>query len=332
MLKYAILKKLRIKRGAAVRIRIVGAGALGLLFTSQLRRTSADVELITHSQNQSNLLNIHGLLALEHNKETLVTLDTYSIGSSYYTNDTTKPVDWLFLMVKQKDITDMLLNQLRGLTTAGTRIVCFQNGIGHIELLIKVFPAKQLYAAITTEGAIKLSDNSVKHTGYGLTWLGRVNDDPNEPIEWDLAEKMLHAMLTEAGFAIYLSKKITSRIWNKLLINAIINPLTAIFQIKNGGLLESVYVEELMKALLDEGSIVAQHAQIEIADDLWEQLLLVCERTAENQSSMMQDIAKGNPTEINWINGALLRYADQYKLTLPTHQTIYRMVKHLESR
>lgn len=315
-----------------VRIRIVGAGALGLLYASKLRETSALVELITHSQNQSDLLNKNGLVAIEANKETRVTLDTFSIGSSNYSDGSTGTVDWLFLMVKQKDITEILLNQLIGLSTLETRVVCFQNGIGHFELLMKVFPTNRLYAAITTEGAIKLSEDSVKHTGYGVTWLGRVKADPNELSEWDESEKMLHSMLIEAGFEVYLSKKITSRIWNKLLINAIINPLTAIFQMKNGALLESVYVKELMKTLLEEGSMIAQHAQIKISDDLWEQLLLVCEKTAENQSSMMKDITEGRTTEINWINGALLRYAHQYKLALPTHQTIYQMVKHLESR
>jgi 2-dehydropantoate 2-reductase len=315
-----------------LRIRIVGAGALGLLFTSQLRKTSAEVELITHSSKQSELLTANGLLSIDHNKETRVTLKTYSIGSTNYINETTKPVDWLFLMVKQKDITDLLLNQLTDLATERTRIVCFQNGIGHIELLMKVFSEKQLYAAITTEGAIKLSDCSVKHAGNGITWLGRVENEPNERTEWDLAEKMLHSVLIEAGFEIYLSKKITSRIWNKLLINAVINPLTAIFQMRNGSLLESTHAQELMKSLMEEGRMVAQLAQIEIAEDLWEQLLIVCEKTAENHSSMKQDIANGALTEIDWINGALIWCADQYNLTLPTHQTVYRMIKHLESR
>jgi 2-dehydropantoate 2-reductase len=119
--------------------------------------------------------------------------------------------------------------------------------------------------------------------------------------------------------------------WNKLLINAVINPLTAIFQIKNGELLNSLYIKDLMMALLEEGRKVAKYAQIDISDDLWEQLLQVCERTAENQSSM-KDIAEGRITEIDWINGALLNWANPYKLALPTHQTVYRMVKYLESR
>jgi 2-dehydropantoate 2-reductase len=315
-----------------MRIRIVGAGALGLLFANQLTHTAAHIELITRTHNQSNVLNRKGLVSLDENKERVVSIQTYSNSSSSDSNHFREPVDWLFLMVKQKDITELLLKQLLELSTPETRVVCFQNGIGHIELLMKAFSPKRLYAAVTTEGALKLSDNSVKHTGKGITWLGRVEETANDSMQWDESEKMLQSLLIEAGFEIYLSKKIISRIWNKLLINAVINPLTAVFQLNNGALLQSVYLKELMKALLEEGSIVAKHAQIEIADDLWKQLLQVCERTAENQSSMMKDITEGRITEIDWINGALINFANPYKLALPTHQTVYRMVKYLEGR
>jgi 2-dehydropantoate 2-reductase len=201
-----------------------------------------------------------------------------------------------------------------------------------MELLNKVFPANRLYIAITTEGALKLSEHSVQHAGQGITWLGRMDETSYGLSEFDESEKILQFMLIEAGFEVYLSKKIISSIWNKLLINAVVNPLTAIFQINNGALLQAFYLHEIMKALLVEGCLVAKYAKIEIADDLWEQLLQVCERTAENQSSMMKDIAEGRSTEIDWINGALLQCADKFDLVLPTHQTLYRMVKHLESR
>jgi 2-dehydropantoate 2-reductase len=315
-----------------VRIRIVGAGALGLLYTHQIMATSAQIELFTHSQKQSDLLNLQGLKYINNNTETLMPINASSIHSYEYITKRSEPVDWIFLMVKQKDITESLLNQLIQLSTPETRVLCFQNGIGHMELLHEVFPANRLYAAITTEGAIKLSEHSVQHTGQGTTWVGSMDETAYDSSEFGEPEIMLQSMLLEAGFEVYLSKKIISRIWNKLLINAVVNPLTAIFQINNGALLKAFYLQDIMKALLEEGCLVAKYARIEIADDLWEQLLQVCERTAENQSSMMKDIAEGRSTEIDWINGALLQCADKFDLVLPTHQTLYRMVKHLESR
>jgi 2-dehydropantoate 2-reductase len=315
-----------------VRIRIVGAGALGLHFTSKITTTKAQVELITHTQNQSDLLTMRGLMAVDANMERLFPVQAYTVTSSKYAADLLEPVDWLFLMVKQKDVTRSLLKQLLLLSTEETRVICFQNGIGHIEVLKQGFPVNRLYAAITTEGALKISEHSFRHTGRGTTWFGRIEETNYDLAEWDDQEIKLQSMLIEAGFEVFLSKKIINNIWNKLLINASINPLTAIFQINNGALLESVYMRDLMRALFEEGCLVAGYAKIEIADNLWEQLVKVCERTAENQSSMLKDLIEGRTTEIDWINGALLQLANEYKFALPTHQTVYQMVKYLESR
>jgi 2-dehydropantoate 2-reductase len=315
-----------------VRIRIVGAGALGLLFTSKISTTIAQVELITHTQYQSDLLTMKGLMAVDANMERILPVQAYSMTSSNYDANLAMPVDWLFLMVKQKDVNSALLKQLLLLATEETRVLCFQNGIGHMEVLKQGFPVNRLYAAITTEGALKVSEHSFRHTGQGTTWFGRIEETYNDLDEWDEQEIKLQSMLIEAGFEVFLSKKIISNIWNKLLINASINPLTAIFQIKNGALLESVYMRDLMRTLFEEGCLVAGYAKIEIDDNLWKQLVQVCERTAENQSSMLKDILDGRDTEIDWINGALLQLANKYKLALPAQQTVYRMVKYLESR
>jgi 2-dehydropantoate 2-reductase len=331
LLKYAILKKAR-KEVHPVRIRIIGAGALGLLFTSKIMTTKAQVELITHTQNQSDLLTMKGLMEVDANLDRIFPVQAYSFTSCNHTADLLAPVDWLFLMVKQKDVTVSLLKQLLLLATGETRVLCFQNGIGHMEVLKQGFPVNRLYTAITTEGALKISEHAFRHTGRGTTWIGRIEETNDTFAEKDEQEIKLKSMLIEAGFEVFLSKKIISNIWNKLLINAAINPLTAIFQIKNGALLESLFLKGLMRALFEEGCLVAGYAKIEIDESLWEQLVQVCERTAENQSSMLKDILEGRTTEIDWINGALLQLANKYKLALPTHQTVYSMVKYLESR
>jgi 2-dehydropantoate 2-reductase len=315
-----------------LRIKIVGAGALGLLFANQLSSTEAQIELITHTEYQSDALKRNGLHFMDTNKESTVPIEVYSIFSDRWIADLSEPVDWLLLMVKQKDINEPLLERLLQLATHETRLLCFQNGIGHKELLEQRFPSNQLYAAITTEAALKLSNHSVRHTGRGITWLGRMEESNADSDEFDEKEIMLHSLLIKAGFEVFLSKKMISYIWNKLLINAVINPITAIMQINNGGLLQSSYLLELMRSLLEEGRSVAQKKGIETEANIWEQLLLVCERTSENQSSMMKDIAQGRTTEIEWINGALLRQANKFKLEIPAHETVYRMVKHLESR
>jgi 2-dehydropantoate 2-reductase len=315
-----------------MRIKMVGAGALGLLFASRLSSTKAHIELITHTERQSAALKSNGLLFMDTNKDSTVPIDAYSIVSDKSDTKHSDPADWIFLMVKQKDIREPLLEQLSLMAGAKTRLLCFQNGIGHMELLAQRFPSSRLYAAITTEAALKLSDHSVRHTGSGATWFGRMEESDVDSDEFDEMEIMLQTLLIKAGFEVFLSKKIISYIWNKLLINSVINPITAIMQINNGGLLQSEYLMQLMRSLFEEGRAVAHIRGIETEANLWEQLLLVCRRTSENHSSMMKDLVQGRTTEIEWINGALIRHADQFKLSIPAHETVYRMVKHLESR
>jgi 2-dehydropantoate 2-reductase len=315
-----------------VQIRIIGAGALGMLFASQLSSTNVQLKLITHTNIQRDILKRNGLKSIENVQEKIHIIETCCMDSVEFNTSSSETVDWIFLMVKQKDITESLLKRLSALSLQETRIVCFQNGIGHMELLKTVFPVNRLYAAVTTEAALKLSDQTVRHTGKGKTWIGRIEETYNNANIFDEQEIMLQNLLAEAGFEVFLSKKMISLIWNKLLINAIINPITAIMQINNGALLHSIHLMDLMKALFDEGCLVARKMGIKTADDLWKQLLQVCEKTADNQSSMMKDIIEGRSTEIDWINGALLGYAEKLGMALPAHQTIYRMIKHLESR
>ncbi|OGX68491.1 MAG: hypothetical protein A2189_06185 [Paenibacillus sp. RIFOXYA1_FULL_44_5] len=170
------------------------------------------------------------------------------------------------------------------------------------------------------------------HTGTGMTWIGRAGEAAAERTVWsgEKAAAELTAELAAAGFPSSYTDDLRPKVWNKLLINAVINPLTAILNTENGKLLESFHTLQLMQALLAEGLEAAASEHIEIADDLWEQLESVCRKTSKNHSSMLQDIRAGRKTEIDWITGSLLAIANKNSLHTPTHQAIYRIVKGLE--
>jgi 2-dehydropantoate 2-reductase len=313
-----------------LRIKIVGAGSLGLLFASKLAAVS-DVEVVTRTAVQSAKLNSQGIDLIEADRESSTAIKAFQIVEAQLVLSKSEVNDWVFLMVKQKDITSDLLADLKAYIGLETRLLCFQNGIGHMDIMKSAFPFNRIYAAVTTEAALKMTETKVKHTGRGITYLGMVDQEmPAAP--FDEQEKMLHSVLVKAGFEIYLSKKMISLIWNKLLLNSIINPLTAILNIKNGGLLQSPHLLQLMRSLFDEGILTARTAGIEMNENLWEQLLEVCAGTALNSSSMLQDITEGRTTEIDWINGALLKAAEKYALALPSHHSLYHMVKYIESR
>ncbi len=209
-------------------------------------------------------------------------------------------------------------------------VICLQNGIGHVETLEKFIPANRILLAVTTEAALKHSETEAEHTGRGRTWIGSASPHYNEGAED--AQKKWVKLLEVAGFEAFLSKNITSRIWHKLLVNSIINPLTAILQVTNGELPGLPQAQQLMRALFDEGTALAAALHIELEPDLWEQLLEVCRRTSANRSSMLQDVLAGRPTELDAINGGLLKKAEAIGLSMPTHLAVYRLVKALEGR
>lgn len=237
---------------------------------------------------------------------------------------------WIVLAVKQTALTSELAEAVQKRMGPHSWIVCLQNGIGHVETLTEFIPEERILLAVTTEGALKRSETQAEHTGRGLTWIGCASPNDNERAE--AAQKKWVELLEIAGFEAFLSKNITSRIWHKLLVNAIINPLTAILQVANGELPGLPQAQQLMRALFDEGTALAAALRIELDPDLWEQLLEVCRRTSANRSSMLQDVLAGRPTEINAINGGLLEKAGTLGLSMPTHLAVYRLVKALEGR
>jgi 2-dehydropantoate 2-reductase len=307
-------------------IRIIGAGAIGLLLASKLAEHGQVVELMTRSESQAEELRVNGLIRTN---ETVWVPEPSAVTSFEQENESGFAADWIFLTVKQTAITEPLLKRLQAGLGSHTRVLCFQNGIGHVETIAEWLPPERIFVAVTTEGAKKRSGHEVEHTGKGTTTIGSAFAANRKAILSD--EKKLADMLEEAGFAVIVSNQINNAVWNKLLINAVINPLTAVLRVTNGELLTSPHTLELMQALLQEGLSVAQANEIETAEDLWEQVVSVCRNTAANHSSMLQDMLSGRETEIEWINGSIIRMAIRHNLSVPVQQTLYRMVKAMEA-
>jgi len=316
-----------------MKVRVIGAGALGMLLAASIRAAGGDVELVTRSRGQAERLKRDGLL-LKRNAEDgtreSITVRPAILSSDELMSSRHAP-DAILLAVKQTAVTDELAQSVAAQLRPSSGLVCFQNGIGHTDLLSARIRPEQIWLAVTTEGALKHTPAQVEHTGSGITWLGPMVSTNTAPTgaNW---EKKLQIVLSNAGFSVSLSNQMTSKVWNKLLINAVINPLTAILQTTNGMLPELPASRELMRRLFDEAAALADALGIGLADDLWEQLLAVCRRTANNQSSMLQDVRAQRTTELDAITGGLLTKARQTGIQLPTHETVYRLVRSIEQQ
>ncbi len=196
--------------------------------------------------------------------------------------------------------------------------VSLQNGLGNRETLAAHLSPSRVKQAVTTLGATLLGPGQVRFGGEGVISL-----------EAAPALDVLAAHLTESGLRVERVEAIESLVWGKLVINTAINPLTALFKIPNGKLLESPPAREMMAALARETAVVAalQGVSLPFADPL-AAVEAVAQRTATNHSSMLQDVLRGAPTEIDAICGAVARLGGE---KAPLNRAMWQLVKALGS-
>jgi 2-dehydropantoate 2-reductase len=306
-----------------VKIAVIGPGAIGCLFAAYLGRTN-EVWLLDHRPERAARLARQGLvLERDGRREKCrigATVDPHLIG----------PVDLALLCVKSSKVRDGLRN-VAPLCNRASLLLTLQNGIDHLPVLPELLGRTTSWGlGITAQGATLRGPGHVCHQGRGLTRIGLPpNSSPHTgPAHQQLARAA--AVLTGAGLETEPVPDILNHIWAKLLVNIGINALTAIHDCANGALLESPATLAIMTAAVREGQQVAEKIGIVLADDPLQTTLAVCRATAANRSSMLQDVRAGRPTEIDAINGALLRKAAELGIAAPVNTELVRQVKAIE--
>lgn len=329
-----------------MKVDIIGAGALGLLFGGKLAARGVRVRFWTRTMEQARLLAGEGI-QVEEPHSGLVSIAPSMIlahpvddivGGSPNISEEERP-EWIFITTKQGSVDHDLLEFVGRIAGSKTGIVCFQNGIGHIEMFRSAFKDRSIYVAITTEGAKRSDARSVIRSGAGTTQIGipqpseflLYNDDYLDERKEQIREEDLLKMLESAGFEVFLSKDIDREIYRKLLINAVINPLTAIWRIPNGELLDTESRVVMLRQLCEEGMRIYAAHQIPIPSNMYEQIVSVCRSTARNTSSMLSDVLKGAPTEIDSINGRLVKMAQAANIPAPGHEMVWLLIRGLEA-
>ncbi|MGN7414250.1 ketopantoate reductase family protein [Paenibacillus sp. SAF-068] len=312
-------------------IDIVGAGALGLLYGGKLLMAGNQVRFWTRTTAQADLLAQEGVTIVERDGEMHILPDQIQAKPISEFADTWKntPGEWVLLMVKQTGIDDFI-RAISPLQDHMLNIACFQNGMGHMEKLQTALPKSLLCSAITTEGA-KREQGRVTRAGAGETRLGRYNIHiVDSTFIEEKGTSTLAGSLEQAGFDCTVSNEIDKLIYRKLLINAVINPLTALWRIPNGELLITEERKRLMRQLYDEVWLVYSERGICLDLDMWDQLVSVCRSTATNTSSMLADVLAGRGTEVGSINGHIVRMARELGLAAPTHEILIQLIEGMQ--
>lgn len=193
-----------------------------------------------------------------------------------------------------------------------TPLVLWQNGFLAQPLITHAWPGPVL-CATTTEGAYLTGDDGVVHAGHGQTFIGDLNNQHGA-----LAQALSDA-LSHAGLSTAAVNDIRQRLWQKLAVNAAINPLVAIHRVRNGALRQADYaarvdavVKEIALIMHAEGITPPSNARGEQAwrDWVWQ----VVDNTANNKASMLQDMEANRPTERGAILGPLIESAKRHQL------------------
>jgi 2-dehydropantoate 2-reductase len=234
--------------------------------------------------------------------------------------------DIVLVLVKSTQTGDpAIARAARRSSEAGATVVTLQNGLGNREVLEQAASPDRVAVGVATLGATLLGPAHVRaFPGRVLLGLqGRANIDA--------AVALLAGLLSRAGLPAETSFDVGPLVWGKLAINCAINPLAALTGLTNGALLRSDRLRTLMARAAAEVATVAQANGIRLTEDPRPQVEAVAEATAANRASMLQDLDRGVPTEIEFLNGAVVREARRLKVKTPVNEWLWRSVRAREA-
>lgn len=302
-----------------MKITVVGPGALGCLIAALLKhKTKEEIWLLDESRERAKKIAQDGLKVEGLNGDISVkvniTADAKDIGVS----------DLVIICVKSYS-TDDACKEIKDMVGEKTSVMTLQNGIGNVQILNDHFGSDRVIAGVTNHGSTLLGIGRVRHAGKGETTIGKADGRVLGAIR-DAA-----AILTKAGFETKVSRDIDSVIWSKVIVNVGINALTAITHLNNGALIEHEGTRQVLRSAVQEAVKVVKRKRIKLAyDDPIQKVESVCKATASNVSSMLQDVLTRSRTEIDYINGAIIRHAKALAIPTPVNEVLTGLVKTLE--
>ncbi len=292
---------------------IVGTGAMACLFASRLSAAGIPVTMLGSWASALASIEKHGIRVMdEKGQETAytvrVTADPRTCIHSRYA----------LVLVKSWQ-TRRAAAQLAECLAADGLALTLQNGMGNREQLAQALGVPRVTLGVTTVGATLLGPGLVRPSGEAVITLSA---HPR------LAP--LSNLLQSAGFVIETAPDATALLWGKLVINAAINPLTALLGVPNGDLIGRAPARALLQAVVREAAAVAVAQGIRLPyPDPVVAVETIARRTATNLSSMLQDVQRGAPTEIDAICGAIVQAGEQKEVPIPINRTLLQLVRAL---
>ena len=303
--------------GADMKTVIMGAGAMGSLFGGFLASSGEDVSLVDVWKEHVDAIRSKGLTIEEKGGEKSVRVHATSEVSSV------GKADLVILFVKTYH-TEKAVSDARVLEKENTVFLTLQNGLGNEDVIGRQVKREKVLLGVTNQGATLLGPGKIRHGGSGKTYLGELNGRETDRV------REITRLFEKARIETEVTSAIQSLVWEKLLINIGINALATVTGLRNGQLLEHPETLMLMDALVSEAMAVARGKGISVEGNPIDKVKLVAEATKANRCSMGQDLDHRRRTEIDVINGAVVREAEQLGLSVPYNRMLTNLIRVIE--
>jgi 2-dehydropantoate 2-reductase len=295
-----------------MRIAVMGAGAVGSYYGFRLARAGHDVVLIGRPQHVAALQR-EGLRLEAQNFDESVRVSASTEASA------AQGAQLVLFCVKSTD-TETGAAAIRPYLAPTAAVLSLQNGVDNADRLRALLP-QEVIATVVYIGVEMAGPGHVRHHGRGELVIepSRVSED-------------VARMLIAAGVPTVISDNVRGALWAKLILNCAYNALSAITQLPYGRLVKGEGVPAVMRDLVDECVAVAQADGVKLPDDVDATVRKLAETMAGQYSSTAQDLARGKRSEIDHLNGLIVRRGEALGIATPANRLLHALVKLLESK
>jgi 2-dehydropantoate 2-reductase len=312
------------KQDYEVKICVLGAGALGCAIGGVLTEGGNEVWLVNRGKAASEVLSRHGLTMRENGVDRIVKVHA----STDFTeiSAATGTMDLIIVLVKSYHTLEAIQTALP-IVGAKTMVLSLQNGLGHEDILSQVVGRERVLAGKTYTGGVLLEPGHIIVGTQGKeTHIGELDGSLTE------RSNLIAHTFSSAGLATTVSSNIMGTMWDKLLINVATGALSGITRLRYGDLYQVVEVEACAIAAVAEAIAVAQACGIRLksSDPRQAWTKAAAGLPYEFKASMLQSLQKGEPTEVDYINGSVVRWGARAGIATPVNQTLVACIKGIE--
>ena len=297
-----------------MRVTYIGAGAMGGLFGSLMTEAGLDVQLVDIWTEHVAEIEKNGLRIDNKGDIRRVKLDLFTDYRK------TRPADLVIIFVKGPQTAEAARAAAEIMAPDGVALT-LQNGLGNADVMMDILAPEKVITGTTSYGSTVLGAGSIRHAGIGPTVIG-----PWAGADMDKV-RAVAGVLTKAGIVTEVKEDVKALVWNKLMVNVGINAIVALTHIRNGNLLDLEITRELSRKAVEEGLAVAAKLGIGVMEDAVEHTLWVAEQTGLARASMGQDVDARRPTEIDTINGAIVRLGAEQGVDTPVNFALTALIK-----